>query len=395
MRVGILLPRAHVAGGVKRAALMITELLVNGATQAGDEIDVVLGINGDPDSFLDDQRPLAAPGVSARGIRFRRVSEEQARSLVGVQGGSLPDDGDRGDWAVVLDESTGMLDCDVWLQLTTRVGGEDELLPIVPLRPVILIPFDFLEAYGFALASDDAWRGSRRVARSASRVLVSTAETGRDAIAYMGCHPHRVVLTPVEFFTESHKCAQGSEPDSDMSSRSYCIWVTNSSAHKNARRMLKALERVARTAPDFRCLVVGYGTQSLGSDVRVPLDRVSLLGYVGDEDYCRLLAGSRFLVHGATHDNGSYAPLDAALHGVATVSSDYPAMREVAASLGLQCDWFDPLSIDDIERALEQAWLSAGVRALQRPVLSHCDLDVVSRRWYSRVGPILRELVDA
>lgn len=395
MRVGVLLPRAHVAGGVKRATLMIVELLLSGASAQDQEISLVLGINGDPVTFLDGQRALPDPRITVRAIRFQKVSETEAQAVMSLQGDSLPDSGEPGRWAVVRDDGPDMLDCDVWLQITTRVGGESDVLPLVPVRPVVLVPFDFLEAYGFALPSDPAWRGSRRVVRSVSRILVSTSETGRDAIAYMGCPAERVVLTPVEFFRESHSCEGQSESPATASRSTYIVWVTNASRHKNASRIVAALIRVARANPDFRCIVVGYGSEDLADGIEIPREQVSLRGYVSEAEYCHLLAGSRFLLHGATHDNGSYSPLDAALHGVPSVCSDYPAMREVMRSAGLACSWFDPFDISDIAGAIERAWLHPGPPVGPASAVFPGDLASVSRRWFAAVGPVLEGLVDA
>ena len=395
MKVGVIVPNPVIAGGVRRAVSSIVGFLSLGAAASGDTLTIVLGVNGEPSKFSDllDRFPN---DVQLRELSFARLSGEEASRVSHMQGTLLPAAACGGDWGMVRDDICDMLDCDAWILVTTRVIVGHDVLPIIPLRPVMLFPFDFLEAYGFAHMTRAQVEGSSRSARAANTVAVSTEQTRLDAIAYMGCTDARVLKVPVEFHTDFHRCVTPIA-SADLDTRDYCLWITNGASHKNHARTLEALDEVALLVPDFRCVVIGHSMTTLPGEPANQRGRRPYLarrGFVPEGDYCGLLSRAGFMRHSATHDNGSYTPLEAAMHGVGTASADYPPMREVASSIGLTCEWFDPRNVQDIRRALITSWDTPSTHADQQHRLVDCGLSDVASTWYATVQPRLVSLAS-
>lgn len=295
---------------------------------------------------------------------------------------------------MIRDGASDLLDCDVWMSITTRSAVGGAVLALLPLRPTVMIPFDFLEAYGYTGMRPSDIRESLRAARAADSVLVSTQQAHADAVGLAGCRADRVVMTPVEFTTSALPTlpAQG-----DVAGSPICLWISNGSPHKNHERTLDALDAVAARVPDFRCVATGHRMRSriaaVGGRERRPY--LDVRDYVPDGELVRLLARSRFLLHSVLLDNGSYTPLEAASAGIATVCSDYPPMREIAEMFGLRCCWFDPWDTDDIARAVVAGWTDPSEWVGQQTVVAHLTWERVSRDWLAVVTPLLERHVAA
>lgn len=391
MKVAVIVPRGEVVGGVARAALAVCAHLRAGAAHLGDEIDVVLAVGGHQERWTREAERMLGPTVAVRSIRFERVDEETAEMVLAAGGRQVPDDAGPGPWAMVRDGAGDLDDCDVWLQVTTRVAVDDSILPLLPVRPVVLVPFDFLEAYGYTGMPPEAVEQSLRAARAAQSVLVSTMQAYGDAVAFAGCRVSQLVTTPVEFAVPA-----GPGPDrhpDGVAEDPFCLWVSNSSPHKNHERTLDALASVARRHPDFRCVVTGYGVErridELAGGASGRPAYLDVRGFVTDSELAELMSKARFLLHSAVLDNGSYTPLEAAAAGCPVVSADYPPMREIATTFGLRCLWFDPWDVDEIARAVEEAWADASEFAGQEAAVAAATEQSVSEAWYRAVRPRL------
>ncbi len=83
------------------------------------------------------------------------------------------------------------LDCDLWLVISDRLP-----LPLLPIRPYILLVHDYLQRYlphGSGLAENLFLQA----ARLAERVLATTRFTEGDARQYAGIDPKKVARVPM------------------------------------------------------------------------------------------------------------------------------------------------------------------------------------------------------
>ena len=392
MKVGVIVPRVQIQGGVERALLAIVTYLVVGSRQHMTPCEVVIGLNGSDAHLEGALRALRLPGVSLRRIRLAACSNSDAVELMTTAGKSLRVDIPSGPWCLVRDEVCDFLDADVWIQISTRTRADEQIAPVVPLRPLVVFPFDLLEVRGGAGFDDAEVMSSLRVIRAADNVAVSTDATFGDVIAFGGVPRSRMKKLPIEF----HGVAAVDSPrlrHHEAAWGPYALWVTNGAPHKNHALTLDALRLAKQDCQDLRCIVVGFGSEIVIADLGDEYSPwVSAMGYVSDDELEALLSSARFLLHSAIGDNGSFTPLQAACSGTITVCADYPAMREVANERFLECLWFDPTDARHLSERLTLAWSEPHA---YRDVLSRyrmLDVEQAASEWFqqwSKAAPVL------
>jgi glycosyltransferase involved in cell wall biosynthesis len=116
----------------------------------------------------------------------------------------------------------------------------------------------------------------------------------------------------------------------------------------------------------LECHVTGVGTKDLfKSDQphlkrlreiwrssKVARDKLRLEGELPDYRFRMMLCEAAFLWHPARIDNGTFSVIEAAALGVPSLSSDYPAMREIDREFSLNLTWASPTHPDDMAQKL-------------------------------------------
>jgi glycosyltransferase involved in cell wall biosynthesis len=91
--------------------------------------------------------------------------------------------------------------------------------------------------------------------------------------------------------------------------------------------------------------------------------RIKWCGELPDRDYRSQLRSAEFLFHAAVVDNGTFSVVEAAQLGVPSLSSDYPAMREINQNFSLGLTWMDGRSSRHMAMKLKE--MEASCRALR------------------------------
>lgn len=360
-RIAVIVPVGY-RGGSLRGAKLLAQAIHVGSRRFGEDADVVLLHLDDrglyPEEEFDDlpegivRRPFnwkTMDGVEAtRAMRFAGHEGWEPASLHYI----LPDDG-------VAD----LMDCDVWIVISDRLS-----MPLLPLRPYMLMVYDYIQRY-VPIMSPGADHMFLAAARRATRVMVTTEFTYRDALQYAGVPEDRLSRLPM-----LAPAYTGFAPMDADRGNDYFLWTTNAAPHKNHERALEAL-RIYYEELDgqLACIVTGVNTAKLMKEPPPHLEksanlfkaskllkkRVRWLGELGEGSYRKTLAGAAFLWHAGSMDNGSFSVVEAAAAGVPALSSDYPAMREMDAQFSLHLAWMDatrPRSMATALKTMESAW---------------------------------------
>ncbi|MCG9082781.1 hypothetical protein [Laribacter hongkongensis] len=340
-KVAVILPVAY-KGGSLRGAKLVAEAIQIGSQGAGEPVEVVFAhLDKGGDYSTDDFDDLPAC-IKRRPINLCEINAAEARRAMRYAG--------HADWEpyaerylVLEDGINQFMDCDLWLIISDRL-----LTPILPLRPIAHMVYDYLQRYEPILT-----RGADQpfidAVRTAERVFITTEFTRQDALQYGGISPQKLVKLPMlspRFVPEKVDVAMA-EPD-------YFIWTTNAAPHKNHGNALRALDiYYGEFGGSLRCMITGVDTDfllssslpylkslmaGLKSNKRL-LSRLTFSGNLLDKDYRRLLAGAAFLWHPGRIDNGTFSVIEAASLGIPALSSDYPAMREIDAQFRLNLMW--------------------------------------------------------
>jgi glycosyltransferase involved in cell wall biosynthesis len=393
-RIAVILPIQY-RGGTLRAAKLLAIALQEGSRREGEDAEVIFAHLNDPAFYNRHDFEDLPPTIVRRPYLWTlldRARAHRAMTYAGFESWqpasetyNLPDDGMR-----------QFLDCDLWLVISDRLS-----LPLLPIRPYILLVHDYLQRY-LPHSSGLAEYSFLAAARLAERVLVTTRFTESDALQYGGIDPEKVFHVPM--------LAPQFGPIEDLpASRDgapYFIWPTNAAVHKNHVNSFKALRIYwEELGGDLDCHVTGVNTAGLldedeGRFVRLlgnsPEDiaalraRIRLRGELSDASYQRELAGARFLWHPTQIDNGTFSVVDAAHLRVPALSSDYPAMHEIDNQFELGLAWTPSDDPYRMARALKWMEQHASERRLLLP--SKRDLEKQNvHAFASRYWTVVRE----
>jgi glycosyltransferase involved in cell wall biosynthesis len=343
-RIAIVVPVGY-RGGSLRGTKLLAEALLEGSRQWGEPAEIVLlHLDNDevysPEEFTDLHKD-----VKVRSFNWKVLDQDAARRAMHYAGregwepvsGSyiIPDDGIK-----------QLMDCDAWVVISDRITA-----PILPLRPVLLMVYDYLQRY-VPILNSGADLPFINAARSAQKILVTTEFTRLDAIQYAGVAETAVSKVPMlaPLFSTDVKRSGGGN---------YFLWTTNLSLHKNHENSLKALKiYYEELGGKLSCHVTGVNTDKLLKSSLEHLkglaklvkgseklrSKLKVLGELSDSDYTRALSNSAFLWHSASIDNGTFSVIEAACFGVPSLSSDYPPMREINDQFKLNLTWMDSSS---------------------------------------------------
>ncbi len=342
-KIAVILPAAY-RGGTLRAAKLLARALLEGSRQDGDEATIVFAHLDDP-GYRTDAFDDLPPGIDHRPFRWRVLTIDEARRATAYAGFSgvlkhsrymVPDDG-----------INHLMDCDVWVVASDRLDH-----PLLPLRPCVLMVYDYLQRY-IPLFDDTRGRDIIDRALAADAVIVTTQFTATDAAQFVGLPAEKLRKLPMiaPDFTADDPNTETPDPSP------YFIWTTNLADHKNHENALEALDLYYEEhGGTLKCRMTGVDTDRLFRDDRPHLKRaqglyrssetikrnVEVLGELADRAFRRVLRRATFLWHPARIDNGTFSVIEAGAMGVPSLSSDYPAMHEIDSRFGLNLSWFDP-----------------------------------------------------
>lgn len=391
-RVAVIVPVGY-RGGSLRAAKLVARAIELGARQAGKQVDVVFGYLDFADGYQDEEFSDLPASISRRPYKWKELKREAAvRSLryarcarpLPAEFYQVPDDG--------IQQFT---DCDLWLVVSDRLD-----VPLLPLRPYVLIVYDYLQRY-LSTGLPDNWK-CLHAAHGAERVFVTTAFTYGDALQYAGLDKEKIVRVPMlaPEFPSDGKTKRVARAD-------YFIWTTNLAAHKNHQNAGKALQIYYETLDgQLNCRVTGVGTERLlntdfphlrclrdilAKNPRLK-NRVRFLGELPDAGYRTHLAGAHFLWHPGLIDNGTFAVIEAAWLHVPALSSTYPAMQEIDRQYALGLSWMDAHDPEDMANQLKFMETNARDCRARLPAREHLmgqRLENLARHYWKAVEDCL------
>lgn len=372
-RVAVILPVGY-RGGSLRGAQALAEALHIGSRQAGEDADIVFVHLEDPVSYDDEALRALPVEVKRRTFRWAHLNADEARRAMRYAGHQdwtpkdaaylVPDDGMR-----------QLTDCDVWVVISDRLSS-----PLLPLRPVVLMVYDYLQRYENVMSSD-VGRPFLEAARAAKRVLVTTAFTAADAKQFAGVLAKRVRKVPLLAPQFSHT-GPAIDPSPTGARAGYFLWTTNTAVHKNHHNAAEALRRYYDELDgQLACRVTGVNTKGMLNSEQPHLQamaevfagskalrkRLKWLGELPDTRYRRVLSEAAFLWHAGRMDNGTFCVVEAASLGVPSLSSAYPAMQEIDEQFGLNLAWMPPDSPREMAQALKAMERDAHARRALLP----------------------------
>lgn len=355
-RIAVIVPVKY-RGGSLRGAKLLARAIQEGSRTAGDDVEVVFGHLDDPRCYPREEFADLPESIKRRPFSWLTMSyQEASRACVyaGIEQPLVnqlyqaPDDGIK-----------QFMDCDLWVIVSDRLE-----LPLLPVRPHVLMVYDYLQRY-VPVLEDIVNQQFVARAHAADAILVTTEFTRSDAVQFAGLPSRKVRKMPMlapDFSTSAMRSLR-------VEDANYFLWTTNLAPHKNHESALKALQIYYEDYDGkLECCVTGVDTGELLKKRLPHLEALSEIlhssselrrkfkieGELSDRIYRRQLSKAAFLWHPGRIDNGTFSVVEAAHFGVPSLSSDYPAMREIDRQFGLNLCWMDADDPEDMARQLKK-----------------------------------------
>jgi glycosyltransferase involved in cell wall biosynthesis len=390
-----ILPTIACRGRALRAAKLIAIALRNASRSAGEDVDIVFGHIDDPKSHdVRDFEDLPAE-IARRAFSWTTLDGPSARRAMAYAGFEHWQPGSEA--YTVPDDCIGHFsDCDLWLIVSDRLP-----LPLLPVRPYVLLAHDYLQRY---LRRDSGLPeySFLSAARLAQRVLVTTRFTENDALQYAGVAPEKVLRLPFlvpRFVPIARNASQTTQP--------YFVWLANAGSHGDYTDAFSALRIYwEEMGGSLDCHVTGANSSQLldeslpylkllGSskaDIELNRARIGLRGELPDTLYRREVGNAVFLWHTPELEDDVFGVIEAAYLGVPSLSSDYPAMREIDDQFGLNLAWMHHDGPRRMASALRSMEDDANRRRTLLPTgeaLRNQDTEALERQYWKAVRECL------
>lgn len=345
-KLGIILPGEY-TGGVLDYTIRLIIAIKRGAFNKNEDIDLVFGrLDHTNYDMIDSFSRLEELDIPIRKFNWEVINKkrvDEANKILGypIQGLSemycVPNDGIR-----------YFEDCDFLLFTADRVS---ERLYIT--QPYGVIVHDYIQRYLPSLFGERYEDSFIQMVRGAEALFSTTNITRQDCIQYAGADATKIHLIPL-FFDEIKRSQIKSKSENP-----YFVWSTNLTPHKNHKVALKALSEYYSNGGRLECYITGTNTNWLKEDSKeisydyvneirdimnsdkYLKDNIKLCGNLPKELYINVLQNALFFLHPGYADNGNGTAFDAAMLGVPTVSSRYPAMENLNNVMNLGFTFFD------------------------------------------------------
>ncbi|MCD6364399.1 MAG: hypothetical protein J7M14_00835 [Planctomycetes bacterium] len=379
-RVAVFVPELY-QGGTLRAAKDLAKMVQHAAALRGDDVDVVLGYRPGVIEAAIDLADLADRGIPSRECSFKIITAAQLEQAARLRGIDVKADNDI--YCLAGDGANDFLDCDLWVLVSDRLQ-----VPLAPLRPYGVLVFDCIQRYVPQIWKDEGWAlqtvSFMPLLRNADFVMATTPATIGDLNSFIGVPRRKLHQMPMFF----DPLAGGDVGRPRLVDEDYFVWTSNSTPHKNHKRVLKALELYYdKLGGTFRTCLIGRCTEDFrphkinrfqksdpeyAARIRAIIentpcleDKLDIKGYPCEEVYLSTIAGARFLLHANLYDNGTFSVLDAACLSVPSLSARYPAMTFMDERFKLNLTMFDPYDTEELAEKLK--WMEDSYAQIKLP----------------------------
>lgn len=357
-KIAIVLPVAY-DGGSLRGAYLLAQALEHGSKLAKEPVEIIF-TRLDAPIYQSASESEHTKNIKQRSYNWKFLDNEQAQKAMHYAG-QINWQAEEPLYAVIDDGMQYMNDCDLWIIISDRLQA-----PLLPLKPHILMVYDYIQRYVPEICPDDTIL--IKVARLANQLWTTTTQSQNDALQYAGVSAEKAKKMPMlvpEFAIKSRTTQK----------KNYFLWTTNFGAHKNHSNSFRALQYYYEELDgQLECHITGVNTERLltMADVGEVIDdssllkeKIKLFGNLPQDKYEIELQEAAFLWHTAKIDNGTFSVIEAFQVETPSLSTTYPAMREINELFQLNIAWME--GHDPQNMALQLKWMEENFHKFNFP----------------------------
>lgn len=394
-KIAVILPQVYL-GGVLDYTLRLLKAFVKHRRICGDNISVIFAV---PEIMMPDQYELIKEveeyDITIRTFKWEEADKRRIQELSSLLG--YPLSIYRKQYMLMNDGIAYFQDCDFLLFMADRVPPN-----LFLARPYGVIIHDYMRRYIPEDLPQEYESAIMDLTRNSVCNFTTTQAAAEDCIQYVGIKREKIKILPL-FFDDVSKC----DCEEDIKDNEYFVWSTNISIHKNHEVALRAMASYYQEGGKLHCYVTGVNTDLFGNkaaakyrqlteeqysyvkkinslvkDNRLLRKYVHFEGQLSKKSYYGIVKNAKFMIHPGMADNGNGAVVDAAFLRVPSMSSDYPAMRNLNRVLKLGLMFFDKKDEGQLKKCLFYAETNAEQMKRQLPEIEELrkhtidDLDI-------------------
>lgn len=361
-KIAVVLPEKY-RGGTLDVSKILAKMMKLGSKNYGDQVEVVFCVLEGNQYTSDDFQDLEELGIEIRRFKWKIIDRKELEATWKIKGTELSFAD--GSYCIPDDGVNNLLDCDFWFITSDRIPNL-----LAPMKPYSIFVHDCLQRYVPEQFGAFYEKNLIENCRLASFVLANTPQTYEDIINFFGINSQNIAFVDHVVELNKHNLTYDLPKE-----KKYFIWTTNTGGHKNQVKTIKAVreyfEILGNEALDL--YVTGVNTQlfdpqvkfngksELIEEVRTLIGssqllqkRVHFLGELPEKLYASYIKGAEFLLHNVIADNGTLTAIEAAYHGVPTLSSYYPQMEYLSKRYSLNVAFFSLDSTKSLTESLLQ-----------------------------------------
>lgn len=353
-KLAVILPEAY-QGGVLDYTINLLNIISDGLKQNNEPIKLIYGypreLENDYSEVFDK---LICKGILLRTFEWKTLPLDKVLKYSKLTGQQLIQY--ENEYSIMDDDICYFDDCDYLLFVVDRVRSN-----LFITKPYGVIVHDYIQRYIPDIIGDYYEKPFIDLVRNSQANFTTTNCTLEDCVQYAGVRREYINLIPL-FFNDIEKVSNKTL----KYKKEYFLWSTNIGSHKNHIFLLKALELYYAMGGTLDCYITGVKTElfnqknllsnyelidkqvdylnkcrNMISNSKSLKKHLHFMGNMPKVEYYDLLKSASFLIHPGYGDNGNGSAVDAALLGVPTLSSDYPAMRNMDNVMNLGITFFD------------------------------------------------------
>ncbi len=201
---------------------------------------------------------------------------------------------------------------------------------------------------------------NRRVARKSVAIITYSDFVRQDVIDFTGASPDKFTVTPLA----ADPVEEAPMPLAGLENMRFLLYVGRPTPHKNLGRLIEAFAKLQKQYPDLHLVLAGrkdanYALHEKNVAAK-GVQNVVFTDFIEDSQLRWLYENCTAYVFPSLSEGFGLPGLEAMRCGAPVVSSSATCLPEV---YGDAAHYFDPLSIDDMVRAIREVITDDGLRS--------------------------------